>query len=277
MRKIKALAIFNALSLIVQLSFVYLTMTKAINRLDTGEVSDKYLSLFTPAGMTFAIWGIIYITLGILCLYHIVIAYKHDRSHPANTELLQINGLFIVLNLASAAWLVAWTNERLSFTIPLILLQLLCLIIIHQRMGIYDPRKPSELKIATHFPMSIYLGWISIATIANASSYLTAMGWDGAGLTPVQWTVIMIAVAILLSLFMIFARKNIYFGLTVAWGLFGIIQKISSANLNLYDPIITTAWAGVGVILISSVLQLVRNLTLKKLPKIFPSAANPVK
>ncbi|MEP6648073.1 MAG: hypothetical protein ABJC12_13370, partial [Saprospiraceae bacterium] len=271
MRKIKALAIFNALSLIVHLLFVYLVMTKTINRLDVAEVSAKYESLFTPAGLTFSIWGIIYIIIGILCLYHIVIAYKHEKWHPANTELLQMNGFFIVLNLASAAWLVAWTQERLFLTIPLILLQLISLIIIHRRLGIYDPQKPLELKVATHFPMSIYFGWISIATIANVSSYLTAIGWDGWGLSAVQWTVIMISAAILLTLIMIFARKNIYFGLAVAWGLYGIIKKRETANADLYDPIITSAWAGIGIIFISSVIQVIRNLSRKKLPVIFPT------
>ena len=90
MKKIKALAIFNAISLLVQLSVAYFAQAKMISPRDVGEVSAKYESLFTPAGMTFGIWGIIYTTLLLLCLYHIVIAYKHDKPHPANTDLLRV-------------------------------------------------------------------------------------------------------------------------------------------------------------------------------------------
>lgn len=279
MRKVKALAIFNALSLIAHLVVVSLVSTKTINQKDVSEVSAQYESSFTPAGITFSIWGIIYITLGILCLYHTVIAYKHDRQHPANTELLQMNGLFILVNLASAAWLVAWTQERLLIALALILLQLFCLIVIHRRLGIYDPSKPSELKIATHFPLSIYLGWLSLATIANAASYLVAIGWDedGFGLSTLQWTIIMIGLAALLSMIMIFARRNIYFALAMAWGLYGLIVKQEAVGSENNSQVIICAWTAIGLIVLLSVIQVVRNTHPRKRPEIFPSSVRPVK
>jgi len=276
MKKVKALAIFNALSLIAQLAVVYMTGAKMINQKNVSEVSARYESLFTPAGISFSIWGIIYITLCILCLYHIVIAYKHDRQHPANTELLQMNGFFMLTNLAAAGWLIAWTQERLLISLALMVFQLICLVIMHRRLGIYDPLKPSELKIATHFPLSIWLGWISIATIANAASYLSAIGWDGWGLSPVEWAVIMISVAIVLSLVMIFVCRNIYFALTVGWGLYGLILKRDNGADSL-DPFITSAWFGIGLIIICSIIQVSRNLHRKKKPVVFPSATSPVK
>ncbi len=279
MRKVKALAIFNALSLIAHLVFVYLVSKKMLNSKDVGEVSAAYESLFTPAGISFSIWGIIYITLGILCLYHIVIAYKHDRQHPANTELMQMNGLFILVNLCSAGWLVAWTREMLLVSLALIFLQLLCLVLIHRRLGIYDPLKPAELKTATHFPLSVYLGWISIATIANTASYLTAIGWDedGFGLSPVQWTIIMISVAALLSLLMIFRYRNIYFALTIAWGLYGLVVKRQATGSDSETPILLCAWIAIGIIVLLSIIQVVRNIHTKKEGEIFPSAAAPIK
>ncbi|HEV7783036.1 MAG TPA: hypothetical protein VGO58_17290 [Chitinophagaceae bacterium] len=279
MRKVKALAIFNALSLIVQLTMVYLTGAKMVNQKNVGEVSAEYETLFTPAGISFSIWGIIYITLGLLCLYHIVIAYKHDKQHPANTELLQMNGLFILVNLASAAWLVAWTQERLLVSLLLIFFQLVCLAVIHRRLNIYDPLKPPELKTATHFPLSVYLGWITIAAIANTASYLTAIGWDedGFGLSPVQWTIIMISVAIIISVVMIFLHRNIYFALTVAWGLYGIILKRQAAGSDNDAAVVLSGWTGIAIIVVSSVIQLARNIHHRRKPAIFPTAATPLK
>jgi hypothetical protein len=254
-----------------------MSATKMLSSINVGEVSAKYESLFTPAGTTFSIWGIIYISLGMLCLYHIISAYKHDRTHAANTELVQISGLFIITNLASIAWLIAWTQERLLVSVVLIFLQLACLIAIHIRLGIYDPRKPAELKMATHLPLSIYLGWISIASIANTSSYLTAIGWDGMGLTQVQWMVVMLSIAIVLALVMLFWKKNVYFALVVAWGLYGIILKRDQFNSHTYEPFINIAWGGIGVILVCAVIQIVRNLTLRKKKILFPVSPASVK
>jgi hypothetical protein len=277
MKKIKALAIFNALSLLLHISVAYLTQAKMINQQDVGEISAKYESLFTPAGLTFGIWGLIYVTLSLLCLYHIIIAYKHDKPHPANKELLRINGLFIFVNLASAAWLIAWVNEQILLSVLLIFLQLFALMAIHHRLNMYDPLKPSGLKLATQFPLSIYLGWISVAAIANTSSYFTAMQWDGFGLPASQWVIIMISVTVLLASLMIFVRKNIHFALVIAWALYGIIIKRRSINADLYEPVIITAWAGIGIVLLLSLIRWIRNMGYKKPREIFSSPATPVK
>ncbi|MBC7873924.1 MAG: hypothetical protein H7Y01_08010, partial [Ferruginibacter sp.] len=250
MKKIKALAIFNALSLLVHVAFSWLTQAKMINPKTVGEVSAQYESLFTPAPLTFGIWIIIYTALAVFCLYHIGIAYKHDKNHPANTILLQIDGLFIFLNLASAGWLVAWTHGQLFLSVVLIFLQLACLVIIHWRLKMYDPLKPATLKVGTQFPLSIYLGWLSVAAIANTSSYLVAKNWDGFGLDPSAWAIILISFSIILSAIMIFIRRNIYFGLVVAWGLYGIIVKRNSISPELYAPVIIAASSGIGIIVL---------------------------
>ncbi|MEO7983095.1 MAG: hypothetical protein ABI688_03330 [Bacteroidota bacterium] len=277
MKKIKALAIFNAVSLLIHISIAYFIQAKMISNQDVGEVSAKYESLFTPAGITFGIWGIIYITLCVLCLYHIIIAYKHDKPHPANTDLLRINGWFILVNLASAAWLIAWVHEELALSVVLIFVQLLGLAIIHQRLHLYDPLKPASLKLATQFPISIYLGWISIAAIANTSSYLSSIKWDGFGISASKWAIILISASLFLSALMIFVRKNIHFGLVIAWGLYGIIVKRQATDTELYEPVIITAWTAMGLILLFSVVQLIRNISYKRPRDLFPAPVTPIK
>ena len=277
MVKIKSLAIFNALALIIHLAVSSLVQTKTINLLDVGEVSAKYESLLTPAGFTFTIWAIIYTLLIVMCLYHIVIAYKHERYHPANKELVNMSSLFILVNLGSAAWLVAWVNEQLLLSVGLIIIQLLCLIAIHLRLKMYNTFKAAGLKVCNQFPLSIYLGWISIATIANISSYLASQQWTGLGLSASKWAVIMISVAVFLSVVMILVRRNIYFALVVAWGLYGIVVKRDSISPDLYASVIITAWAGIGIVLVLSLIQWIRNMSNKKPREIFPAPHLPVK
>jgi len=277
MVKTKALAIFNAVALIIQLTVTYLVQTKAINQLNIGEVSDKYETLLTPADFTFGIWGVIYTLLIIMCLYHIVIAYKHEKYHPANKELLKMGSLFIVVNLASAGWLMAWVSERLLISVVLIVLQLLCLVAIHVRLKMYNTFKAAGLKVCNQFPLSIYLGWISIAVITNISSYLSSQQWTGLGLPATQWAIIMISIAVFLSTVMILIRRNIYFALVIAWGLYGIVVKRDNIDPDLYASIIITAWAGIGIILVLSLIQLIRNMYHKKPRETFPAAHFPLK
>lgn len=286
MQKIKALAILNAMSFILHLGVVYMTQNKMLNTKDPGEVSDQYISLFTPADFTFAIWGIIYTCLGIFCLYHIVMAYKHQRVNPANVDLMAIGTWFILTNLASAAWLWAWSNEQLLLSVALIFFQLVSLIIIHVRLRIHMPLRSAGSKTCTEFPLSIYLGWISIATIANTASYLVSTGWDGAGIPAVTWTMIALAAVISLTVLMVMLRKNIVFGLVVMWGLYGIVYRLTDFDTNDYQDLINIAWGGIALILLLCLLQVGRSIIARskrrglldlRRGKTFPESPQPVK
>jgi tryptophan-rich sensory protein len=255
----------------------YLTQAKMINAKDVGEISDKYFSLFTPAGFTFAIWGIIYTCLGIFCLYHIIMAFKHDKPNPANADLETIGGLFAVNNLATAGWLIAWTREQLLLSVILIGVQLITLIAIHARLRIHNRLRNPGSKTCTEFPLSIYLGWISIATIANISVYLVATGWDGQGLSPINWTMIMVGIAILLGIIMIFTRRNIVFGAVVIWGLYGISSRLQSLQNDDYKNTVNIAWAGMVLLGLCCLIELVRGFSFKRPDAVFPEARQPIK
>lgn len=276
MQKIKALAILNAISFLIHVTLSYMTQFRVVNKKDVSEVSDQYFSLFTPAPFTFAIWGIIYTFLGIFCLYHIVMAYKHDKVNPANTDIVTIGGWFIITNLASAAWLIAWTNDRILVSVVLIFIQLLSLIIIHQRINIHSRLRSSGSKVCTELPLSTWLGWISIAAIANTAVYLVATGWDGMGLPNIEWTMIMIGVAILLGVIIIFTRKNIAFGAVIMWGLYGILSKLETLD-DSYTNIINMAWGGIALLGLCCLIQLVKSFSYRKRSLAFPEAARPIK
>ena len=259
MKTIKTLAIFNALSLTVHIALAYYTQFKKFNSFTVSEISSNYETIFTPAGFTFAIWGIIYTALGIFCLYHLFTAFKKDSTHDANVDIHRIGLFFTLVNLASAAWLLAWTNNKISISVGLIFLQLICLVIIHTRLRLYNRQSTAARKIFTQIPLSIYLGWICIATIANNSSWLTGIGWDGWGLSQTQWALVMVSIAVILAILMIIIRHNIYFSLVIAWALFGIISKLEIKNEAAYDTVINTAWLGFGVIIVSALVHIFNN------------------
>ena len=110
MKKIRLLAVLNAIVFLVHVLISYSTQFKLINNKDVGEVSSNYSSLFTPAPVTFAIWGVIYLSLLCFCIYHLFAAWNRTGADPANRDLEKIGPWFIINNLATAAWLIAWVN-----------------------------------------------------------------------------------------------------------------------------------------------------------------------
>lgn len=122
--------------------------------------------------------------------------------HHANIDTRAIGWLFILNNLATGLWLIAWVNEQLFISIVLIVIQLISLILISIRAHISNSERSYSTKVFTQFPLSIYMGWISIASIANISAYLVSVNWQGMGISENYWTIIIIIlVAMAICLF----------------------------------------------------------------------------
>ena len=279
MKKTQLLAFFNLLALAIHIAVAYMTQFRVINEKNAGQVSDRYNSLFTPADVTFGIWGVIYTGLLFFCIYHLLMASRHAKSHHANICVQRIGPWFILNNFGATAWLLIWTNEMIALSVWLIFFQLVTIIIIHLRTGIHDPHSPVDFKIFTQFPLSIYFGWLTIAAIANTSIYLVASGWSGFGLnySPLEWTRIVIGASVFLTLAVVFSRRNVIFGLVIIWALYGIILKRKSINADLYADLIKTAWIGIGIITVSCIIQFILNISAKKKLPIFPEAVSSAK
>lgn len=261
MKKLRLLAILNLVFLLIHIFISYSTQFKLLNNKDVGEVSSDYPSLFTPAGITFAIWGLIYLALFAFAIYHIIQTYRKPADHSANVDLVKIGPWFIINSVATSSWLIVWTNEWLLFSVTLIFIQLISLIIINLRLNIYAGSRELQSKLFTQFPISIYFAWITIATIANTSSYLAALGFS-AGLDAITWTVIMISIAVLITVMVVLLRKNIFYGLVVIWALYGIVLKRTEAGNE--QAIINTAWAGLVATSVVCIVQLIRNANVQR-------------
>jgi hypothetical protein len=264
--KTKIFAVLNLLAFAFHLILSYLVQIKYFSVLDVGQVSARYDTVFAPAGITFAIWGVIYLALFAFSLFHLYTAFAKSDIQHTNLDTQNIGWYFIVNNLATGLWLVAWVNEYLFISVILILIQLLTLGIISVKAHISNPARTVSTKIFTQFPLSIYFAWICIATIANISAYLKSVNWSGAGISESYWVIIMIGTATLISLFIILVRRNVPFGLVVLWALYGIVLKRQQVSPIDFEIVINAAYAAFAVILLALIIRIVsRSISDKKL------------
>ncbi|MRR21384.1 hypothetical protein EG830_00170 [bacterium] len=213
----------------------YLANALPLNGRTTGELSDAYPNLFVPAGVTFSIWGVIYILLIVFCVV------QFTTSHQV--VITRIAWLFGLSCLFNALWIVAWHYGRLPMSLILMLGLLVSLIWIN----IFIKEMPYGFFKAA---FGIYLGWICIATIANVTALLVNSGFSGFGMPEQTWTVIMIIVGTLVVALSIWRFDNPFIGLSVVWAFVGIMIKRQAD----YRTIFITA--AVAMLLVAGVLLL---------------------
>ncbi|MDJ0812425.1 MAG: tryptophan-rich sensory protein [Woeseiaceae bacterium] len=182
----------------------------------TGEVSAKYASLFTPAGFTFSIWSLIYVLLAAFVVYQALPAQRRARS------LAAISPWFKAGCVANVLWIVTWHLEWIMVTLVLMIALLVTLVRIYRLLDIVDASAPTGARWLVQLPFSVYLAWICVATIANASAMQSALGWNHALLEEVSWTLLKLAAAGAVAAIMTLRRHDIAFGLVVGWAAFGI-------------------------------------------------------
>ncbi|MEM7371613.1 MAG: tryptophan-rich sensory protein [Bacteroidota bacterium] len=234
------LQISNFIALISMILMNMLVSTRSIDGNTVGSVSDKYDTLFSPASYTFGIWGLIYLSLlGFVIYQGRDIFSKSKEQVPL---LLKITGWFGLSCAANIVWLVAWLTERLGLALMMMaaLLGSLLIIYIHLGIGNKRPRNPWE-RWLLHVPFSLYLGWISIAIIANVASYLVSIEWNGWGISFEVWTLFMIGLATILCMFMIMGRGDRIFGAVGIWALWGIGIKHLRMGIGESQLLMTTA------------------------------------
>lgn len=214
-----------------------------LNGLTTGEISDRFEIYFVPAGYVFSIWSIIY--LGLL-------AYTIYQALPSQAEdpvLRKVAPYYWVGNLANAVWLFLWHYEVFNWTLPIMIIILASLLLINRNLSDAEGLNKWMVKL----PFSIYLGWISVATIANASQWLTYLNWNGWGIPAATWAVIMLGVASLLGVLMSWTENDTAYGLVLIWAFVGItVSQAGTASVVL------AAWIGAALIGISIFGSMIR-------------------
>jgi hypothetical protein len=188
----------------------YLANALPLNHRTTGQISDSIPNLFVPAGITFSIWGVIYL---LLMAYCIVQFREVNRAISFN-----IGWLFGVSCVLNALWIVFWHYGKFPLSLTVMLALLVSLIYIN----LIIKGLPSGIIKAS---FGIYLGWICIATIANVTALLVHYNWQGWGLSEESWTIIMISTGALIASITLYRLNNPFIGLSIIWAFAGIILK----------------------------------------------------
>jgi len=220
-----------------------------INGQGTGQVSDSYKNLFAPAGLTFAIWGLIYLLLAGYTLYQL--GFFNLENKAVKEDLFEKVGLyFSISSIANVAWIFSWHYHLIALSMLLMVIILICLIWIVRH--ITNEELSLREKIFIRLPFSVYFGWITVATIANATTLLVSLGWDGFGISELTWTVIIIAVGLAIGLATMLKNRDMAYGLVIIWAYAGIYLKHTSVNgfAGKYPIVITTVIVSLVLLLI---------------------------
>ncbi|MCA9887181.1 MAG: tryptophan-rich sensory protein, partial [Anaerolineae bacterium] len=212
MRSLNALKIANVVAYILTLFMNFLSQTASRLGLDifqytVAELGESRAIFFLPAGYVFAIWGVIYLGLAAFLVYQY-------RGQHGDEVVEKIGWWFVLSCVGNITWLYLFLNDQIAISTIAILLILVSLIAIYLRLGI-SRAVSRALKWAVHIPFSIYLGWVSVATVANIAAALYAAGNEMMlfGITADVWTVIMMAIAAVLGLLMLYLRGDIAYAL----------------------------------------------------------------
>jgi hypothetical protein len=212
----------------------YLANALPLNNKTTGELSDALPNLFVPAGITFSIWGIIYLLLALFC----VVQFKGTNQEAVNS----IGWLFAVSCLLNALWIITWHYQKLPLSLLVMAAMLVTLIYINMLIRGFPY---GIIKIS----FGIYLGWICIATIANVTVLLVHFNWNGFGMQEPAWAIILIAAGALIASLAILRLQNPFIGLAVIWAFIGIFIK----RQNDYNSIALAAIIALVIVAVITV------------------------
>lgn len=208
----------------------------------TGDISDSIPNLFVPAGLTFAIWGFIYVL--ILCFAFYQLADLFGRIKTSGEYINNISFWFILGSLGNIVWIFLWHYEQILLSMIPIVVLFLSLLIIYLRLNIGRSNAPKMERYLIHLPISVYLGWLTVATIANVTAVLVTLDVGGLVLGEVLWTVLVIIVAMIITLLVIYQRQDVGYSLVIIWALIGIIIK----QYGSFQMIVLTASVAAAII-----------------------------
>lgn len=198
-----------------------------INGLNTGQVSDGYQNLFAPAGVTFSIWGLIYLLLGLYTLYQFGL-FQKDNGATRERLFQKVGILYLITSVLNSAWIFAWHYGYIGLTVLLMAGLLISLIAIANYLNAQQFSFKEKLFILA--PFSVYFGWITVAAIANITVFLVSSGWSGWGISNSFWAILIIVVGAIIGIARILKDKNSMYGAVLVWAYIGIWIKHASVN-----------------------------------------------
>jgi len=254
--------ILVAVSYLAMVSINALANILPINNIGTGEVSNMYSNLFAPASITFSIWGLIYILLGLYVLYQFGLWQKNQGERQG--LLNKIGIYFIFSSLANILWIFTWHYDYIGLSVLFIISILVLLIKIANL--IRKEKFTNKENFFIVLPFSIYFGWITIATIANITTFLVSINWNAWGVSNEIWTVIILIIGATVGIIRMLWDRNIAYGLVFIWAYLGILIKHTSISGwdNNYPLVIYTVIFAILAFIVSEVVMIINNKRLIK-------------
>lgn len=240
----------NLLSVLIALTVNTLASALPLNGQNTGEISDRFQVYFVPAGYVFAIWFFIFVGWIAFAVYQFLPAQKESP------RLRKLGYLFAVSNLFNAAWLFAWHYNAFGLSVLLMLALLGLLIASYLRLNVNRSHAKGAEWWSVDLPFSVYLGWITVATVANITDWLYLIEWNGFGISAPVWAVVMIAVASVVGVLMAVTRRDAAYLFVLVWSFIGIAVKQADTS-----SVAASAWIGAGVMLAMAIYSLSRRQT----------------
>ena len=227
-----------------------------INGYNTGQISAFYPNAFVPAGFTFSIWGVIYLLLLSYTIGFTYYSIKRQQHPKAFMFIDRINTYFLLTCVFNMAWILAWHYLQIELSVLIMLLFLSTLI----QLFLKSKSMANDLTLTQRFvlqtPFIVYLGWISVATIANITALLVAYKWTALSIAPTYWSAAMILIAIVLAMLILRKFKVVEFALVVAWALWGIYNAQGPAA-----PILAKLTAaGIGILIAAVLFTFIQKL-----------------
>jgi hypothetical protein len=265
MHKNLILKILATISFVAMVTVNIMANALPINNRNTGQISDSYANLFAPAGITFAIWGLIYLLLLGFVIY-LFFPFSKNKA-PKKEELLKkINIYFIATSLANIVWIFSWHYDLISISVLLMLSLLYFLIRIADI--IRKEKLTTQEKLFISVPFGVYFGWITVATIANLTVFLVSLGWSGFGISDFIWTSIILLVGAVIGILRMRKDRNIAYGLVLIWAYIGILYKhVSMTGFAGMYPIVIITTIICLITFIITLIILSRNIRFKKSTK----------
>lgn len=225
----------------------YLANKLPLNQRTTGAISDAYPSLFTPAGITFSIWAVIYLFLG-LYVFQTIFTSQQEIANTFQEPLMLV---FIISSLLNILWLFMWHYDFIFLSTIAMILLLATLIYGYLLI-------PNSFNIIKT-PFSLYTAWISVALIANITILLVKHDFNGFGIKPEIILIIILFIATIIGATTILYMKDLIFGLVFLWAFFGILIKHISDYNRSYPSVIYSLSGFMIIISAILVFQLVQN------------------
>ncbi|MGF1499385.1 MAG: tryptophan-rich sensory protein [Elainellaceae cyanobacterium] len=210
--------IIVAIAIVVAFAINVWSNLSPINGETIGEISNNVFGdvLITPANYAFIIWGVIY--LGLFSFA----AYQLRPAQRQNPRLRRSAYWLVVACLAQTAWVFLFLTRQFVGSLLVMVVILLSLIALYLGLGIGTERTSAEERLRLQLPISIYLGWISVATVVNVAIALVSLGWNGWGISPRGWTAILIVVAALIGIGVLLTRGDTAYGAVFIWAILAI-------------------------------------------------------